>query len=104
VIRSRFGWGTWPRACSASAPLAGSERLRPGIPRLAEECQYFIDWTGGDLDPEMAPEFHAIQVDLARWKMRWPGVMDDPAEREALAAYAREQAERVLGWSGLLDE
>jgi hypothetical protein len=68
------------------------------------ESKRFIEWTAADVSPDIQPELVRLQVELALWQLRWPGLSGDPAAREELARRARERSQQVLEWSGLLDE
>jgi hypothetical protein len=90
---------------SSLARLADFTRLQDaaGVDRLTRECISFLEWVGPDAEPAIQPNLVQIQRELARWSRRWDTEPRDEALREELRRFAREQSDRVLEWSGLLD-
>ena len=70
---------------------------------LLDECKHFIEWAGPEAEPDIQPELVRLQVELALWQLRWRRLQSGDSAARDLASTAREAADRVLGWSGLLD-
>lgn len=69
---------------------------------LLRESKFFIEWTAGDADVEVAAQLVELQVQLARWQSRLGRVWADGDERRKISEASGVWSERVLGWSGLL--
>ncbi len=70
---------------------------------MLDECKWFIEWTAGETDIEVAAQLVELQVTLAGWQRGLAGESRVPLDTAAAARLARESAEKVLQWSGLLD-
>ena len=62
---------------------------------LMREIAWLMEWTGDLASPELAD----MQREICRWRRTWP--IEQP--RHILALRASEMSNRVLEWSGLLD-
>lgn len=69
---------------------------------LLRESQFFIEWTAADADADVAAQLAALQVELARWRLRLGRAGDDADERRRISEASGIWSERVLDWSGLL--
>jgi hypothetical protein len=72
------------------------------IEYLLQESKFFIEWTGKEADIDTATELVEIQLQLARWQLRWQDIWESPIERAHVAERCRVWSERVLELSGLL--
>jgi len=70
--------------------------------RMVSECRWFIEWTGPEADPDTAARLAQLQLDLTRWHRELVQASDSSEYRVEVARLARESADRVLDWSGLL--
>jgi len=86
---------------STSAPQPERDSTAQSMMR---ECMSFLEWVGPDADAEIQPELVEMQRLLARWSRRWECEPREAGVREELRAFARQQSDRVLQLSGLLDE
>lgn len=71
---------------------------------VADETMYFIEWTAAEIEPEYAEELVNIQVQLARWKLKFDSIWSDDTERIKMSEQSTAWSERVLDMSGLLSE
>lgn len=76
---------------------------REAVLHLLREAEYFIDWTGPQVAPEIQSDLAEMQVELARWRLRCDRSPSNEIDREAVASFARDSSQRVLQWSGLLE-
>lgn len=74
------------------------------VESVADETMYFIEWTAADIEPEYAEELVNIQVQLARWKLKFDSLWSDENERRNMSEQASAWSARVLDMSGLLSE
>ena len=70
---------------------------------LLEESKYFIEWSAGEADTDVAAQLVELQVQLARWQCTWASIWGDAARREDLARQARIWSDKVLDVSGILE-
>jgi hypothetical protein len=71
---------------------------------MLEESQYFIEWTAGEAEVDVANELTDIQVMLALWRTAWPEAQRLPTQRTILSVQAKKWSDQVLRYSGVLDE
>jgi hypothetical protein len=71
---------------------------------MLEESQYFIEWTAGEAEVDVASELTDIQVMLALWRRAWPEAQRLPTQRTILSVQAKKWSDQVLRYSGVLDE
>lgn len=71
---------------------------------VADETICFIEWTAAEIEPEYAEELVNIQVQLARWKLKFDSIWSDESERRNMSEQASTWSERVLDMSGLLSQ
>lgn len=69
---------------------------------VIKESKFFIEWTAGDAEVEVAAELVELQIQLSRWQYRWQSIWDDPEQRMKVAEQAKVWSDRVLDLSGLL--
>lgn len=71
---------------------------------VADETICFIEWTAAEIEPEYAEELVNIQVQLARWKLKFDRLWSNESERKNMSKQANTWSQRVLDMSGLLSE
>jgi hypothetical protein len=74
------------------------------VKSVADETIYFIEWTAAEIEPEYAEELVNIQVQLARWKIKFDSLWSNESERMNMSEQASVWSERVLDMSGLLSQ
>jgi len=92
---------------SSLARLASSAALparRATATYLLLETESFIEWTGPMVAPAIQPELADMQVELARWRLRYESLPAQQIDCAAVAELARHSSQRVLQWSGLLEQ
>ncbi len=72
------------------------------VENLLIESKFFIEWTAGDADVEVAAQLVELQVQLSQWQSRITELWTDMNERQELSKASGIWSERVLDWSGLL--
>jgi hypothetical protein len=85
--------------------VASSARRSTGgkaVERMLEESQYFIEWTAAEMEPEIAAALVNIQRLIALWRHAWPEAQNHPPQRTILSVSAKQWADEVLNYSGLL--
>ncbi|MGH9800428.1 MAG: hypothetical protein ACRD82_08700 [Blastocatellia bacterium] len=75
---------------------------RETVRSLLTESQHFIEWTAADASLPQQVELLELQRTLARWRLAWNEIWNDPERRSRMAAEARQWSNRVLESSGLL--
>jgi len=75
---------------------------RDVVESLLNESKFFIEWTTPDAELELQVELVSLQIQLARWQLKWVDIWSDPIQRSAVAKEAEVWSERVLKMSGLL--
>jgi hypothetical protein len=78
---------------------ARSAREPASVLRWVEEGQRFIEWTAGEIDPEIGAELVSIQVMLALWRKVWKNGIPDITQRMLLATQAGQWSERIFALS-----
>lgn len=81
--------------------LLNNPTNREAADRLLTESKFFIEWTASETDVEVAGQLVELQVQLARWQIRLPGILDDPEQQSETAQHARRWSDRILQVSGL---
>jgi hypothetical protein len=74
------------------------------VEQIIEDSKFFIEWSAPAAKYEQQLELVDLQIQLARWQLRWSEIWGDPLRRAIVAAEARQWSERILALSGLLDE
>ncbi len=83
--------------------LTRRETINPAIETMFEESLYFIEWTAVEAEPAVAAELVDIQLMLALWRKAWPEAQQHKPQRILLSVQAKQWADQVLDYSGLLD-
>ncbi|MEH2310714.1 MAG: hypothetical protein V7K35_04620 [Nostoc sp.] len=71
---------------------------------VADETICFIEWTAAEIEPEYAEELVNIQIQLARWKLKFDSLWFNESERKNMSEQASTWSEQVLDMSGLLSQ
>jgi hypothetical protein len=74
------------------------------VESLLDESKFFIEWTANETNINTAAELVELQVQLARWQFTLTRLWTDQAQRLKLADQSSRWSDRVLEFSGLLDE
>ena len=74
------------------------------VESLLEESKHFIEWTAGDIAINKAAELVELQVQLALWQLTLPRIWSVQENRSEIAAAVGEWSQRVLEFSGILNE
>lgn len=85
--------------------VASSARRPTGakaVERMLEESQYFIEWTAAELEPEIAVHLVNIQRLIALWRDAWDKAQKNQLQRTILSVTAKQWADEVLSYSGLI--
>lgn len=86
--------------------LAESGLEEPVAQHLVRESQFFIEWfvPGLSLETDMGlvQELLSLQRLLSRWKLNWPELWSNPAERQQIADTAQHWYEHLQGYSGAI--
>jgi hypothetical protein len=88
------------------ARVASSARRNTGsesVLNMLEESQYFIEWTAAELEPEIAGELAALQVEIALWRRAWQSAQQNPSQRSLLSIQAKRWSNQLLLYSGLTE-
>jgi hypothetical protein len=57
-----------------------------------QECKYFIEWSGNDLDFDRAYELLQMQRQLVQWQRKWETIFSNPLERSLMI-------QQLQGWA-----
>jgi hypothetical protein len=68
-----------------------------------QESKWFIEWTAGELDTQVADTLVRLQIQLAVWQIQSQEKWDDPKWRFELNIKTEEMSQRILKMSGLLN-
>jgi len=71
---------------------------------MIQDTEYLIEWTAPDAEVETAGELVEIQVQLALWRLTWQSIWHDIERRHAVAEQAGLWSDKILEFSGLLDD
>ena len=88
---------------STLSKVASSARRETGAEVVAdvlEEGQYFIEWTAGEAEPEIAGELVDIQVMLSLWRNAWRDAQHNPHERIILSVQAKLWSDKIMQFAG----
>ena len=110
-IRNRFmqdDLSTRLGGLAADLMRVSSSARRPtgakAVERMLEESQYFIEWTAAELQPETGAALVNIQRLIALWRLAWPEAQHQPTQRTILSVSAKQWADEILNYSGLLEQ
>jgi hypothetical protein len=84
--------------------FSNNDLNRDAVAHLIEESKFFIEWAAINAGIDTAAELVELQVQLARWQLRWSHIWADNSQRRKVAQQAKVWSERVLEMSGLLSE
>ncbi|AUT02134.1 hypothetical protein CLI64_18060 [Nostoc sp. CENA543] len=74
---------------------------KEAVESVVDETICFIEWTAPEIEPEYAEELVNIQVELARWKLKFDNLWIDDSERKKMEEQSSAWSEQVLDMSGL---
>ncbi|MEH1996611.1 hypothetical protein [Nostoc sp.] len=77
---------------------------KEAVESVTDETICFIEWTAAEIESEYAEELVNIQIQLARWKLKFDSLWSNESERKNMSEQASTWSERVLDMSGLLSE
>ncbi|MBN1878392.1 MAG: hypothetical protein JXA33_29510 [Anaerolineae bacterium] len=83
--------------------FASHDANREAVVSLIEESKFFIEWTAGEADLDVAAELIELQIQLSRWQHAWDKIWPDKTQRQQVASTSSRWSQRVLELSGLLD-
>jgi hypothetical protein len=70
--------------------------------KYMQECKFFIEWTGIDLDVDSAYELVQMQRQLVQWQRNWEKVFGSPAECTEISQQLRLWGESTLAMTTVL--
>jgi hypothetical protein len=88
------------RIKSFSANDAG----RAAVESLIDESKMFIEWTAAQAEVSTAEKLIDLQIQLARWQLKWEAIWPDASKRKQLAEKSAQWSKQVLELSGLLNK
>lgn len=74
------------------------------VASLLEEAKYLIEWTAADAEPEIASELVSMQTLINLWIGVWRIASQNNEQRTLLSVQAKQWSDRVLDFSGLLNQ
>ncbi len=80
------------RVSSSARQVSGGE----SVAQMLEESQYYIEWTAGEAEPEIAAELVDIQIMVASWRKAWPEAQHNQTQRTLLCILAKKWSDQVL--------
>lgn len=83
--------------------FADHEANLAAVESLLDESKFFIEWTAGEAEIDIAAELIELQIQLARWQRNWSTLWTDPVQRNQVAEQSRRWSDRVLELSGLIN-
>ncbi len=86
------------------ARITSSSRHATGgaaVEELLEECQYYIEWTAAEAEPEIAAELVNIQRMIVLWRKIWVDAQRQQSQRTLLSVQSKIWSDQVLGYAGL---
>jgi hypothetical protein len=110
-LRARFLRDPLPKRLGGLAATLGrvSSMARissdpKNVSRLLEEAKYFIEWTASEADTEVASELVSMQTLINLWLRAWEDASQKQRQRTLLSVQAKQWSDRVLDFSGLLNQ
>ncbi|MCF2152042.1 hypothetical protein IQ276_037710 [Desmonostoc muscorum LEGE 12446] len=77
---------------------------KEAVESVTDETICFIEWTAAEIESEYAEELVNIQIQLARWKLKFDSLWSNESECKNMSEQASTWSARVLDMSGLLSE
>jgi len=90
---------TLARITSSSRSATGGE----AVEELLEECQYYIEWTAAEAEPEIAAQLVNIQRLVIFWRKIWVEAQQNQTQRTMLSLQTKIWSDQVLGYTGVLE-
>jgi len=72
------------------------------LPSLMRQCEYMINWTAAELEPEDAAELVDILRMLGHWRSAWLYAQQNVSLRSLLYLQTNKWAAQVSGYAALL--
>jgi hypothetical protein len=70
--------------------------------KYVQECKFFIEWTGLDLDVDRAYELLQMQRQLVQWQRNWAGLFGSVVERGQISQQLRLWGEEARSMTTVL--
>jgi hypothetical protein len=70
--------------------------------KSVQECKFFIEWTGIDLDVDNAYELLQMQRQLVQWQRNWDELFGQPVEAVQMAEQLRLWGEAARSMTTVL--
>jgi hypothetical protein len=70
--------------------------------KYMQECQFFIEWTGIDLDVDNAYELGQMQRQLVQWQRNWDALFGQPVETAQISQQLRLWSESARSMTTVL--
>jgi hypothetical protein len=70
--------------------------------KYVQECKFFIEWTGIDLDVDNAYELMQMQRQLVQWQRNWDELFGKPVEAVRMAEQLRLWGESAQSMTTVL--
>jgi hypothetical protein len=70
--------------------------------KYVQECKFFIEWTGIDLDVDNAYELVQMQRQLVQWQRHWDELFGQPVETAQISQQLRLWSESARSMTTVL--
>jgi hypothetical protein len=70
--------------------------------KYVQECKFFIEWTGIDLDVDNAYELVQMQRQLVQWQRNWDALFGQPVETAQISQQLRLWSESARSMTTVL--
>jgi hypothetical protein len=70
--------------------------------KYVQECKFFIEWTGIDLDVDHAYELVQMQRQLVQWQRNWDALFGQPVETAQISQQLRLWSESARSMTSVL--
>jgi hypothetical protein len=70
--------------------------------KYVQECKFFIEWTGIDLDVDNAYELVQMQRQLVQWQRNWDGLFGQSVEMSQMSQQLRLWSESARSMTKVL--
>ena len=82
--------------------FSANESSQAVVESLIDESKMFIEWTAAHADVSTAEKLVDLQVQLARWQLKWGTIWPDASKRKQVAEKSAQWSKQVLELSGLI--
>ncbi|KAM3097399.1 hypothetical protein ACKFKF_20085 [Phormidesmis sp. 146-12] len=80
------------------------ESLQQAVEQMLQESKFFVEWTIGEVEANVAVELNELYAQLTRWEKDFSGLWADLDQRTEMSEQARKWSDRILERSDLLSE